>query len=175
MCRHCICGHWWILLVSGYAVEAGRSCKEKKPVKRAHVLLVEARLILPTKDGDLTRITFGLINRGNSDATFISKDRTYMLTDNPEEKVFKYLPAAPEEIPVPAIADAITLGDMRFKMPMSPEILAALNTGKARLFFFAHGEYREADGRVYPHPFSAMYDLLSVTKLIACPNDVTFK
>ena len=64
---------------------------------------------------------------------------------------------------------------MRFDFRLTPEKLAALKAGTARLFFFARGEYRDEAGKTYSLPFAEMYDPHFPGNLIACPNDVIFE
>lgn len=149
--------------------------KPAAPVKRARVLFVETKLIVPAKEDDPVRIAFGLMNTGEADATVTLKDRTYYFSTNPEQTVFKYQPAPAEEIPVSAIPNAIWRAEMRFNFRLTREKLDALKSGKARLFFYARGEYRDATGEVYPLPFAEMYDPVFSGNLIAPPKDIVFE
>ena len=45
---------------------------------------------------------------------------------------------------------------MRFDFRLTPEKLAALKAGTARLFFFARGEYRDEAGKTYSLPFAEL-------------------
>ncbi len=148
---------------------------ESKPAKHARVLFVEKKLILPTKEGDPVRISFGLMNIGNSDATVTLKDRTYYFSTDPAQTVFKFQPAPAVEIPVSAVPNAIWRAEMRFDFQVTPEKIEALKSGKARLFFYAHGEYRDATEETYLLPFEEMYDPMFPGNLISPPKDIVFE
>ena len=58
---------------------------------------------------------------------------------------------------------------------LTPEKINAIEDGRARLFFFARGEYKDSLGRVYPWPFCRMYDKDMPGNLIMCPDQMTIK
>jgi len=149
--------------------------KRAEPANHARVLFVETRLILPAKDGDPVTIAFGLMNTGNADATFTLKDRTYYFSVDPTQTVFKYQSTPPEEMPISAIPNAVWRAEMRFDLRLTPEKLDALNSGKARLFFYACGEYRDASGEIHPLPFAEMYDATFPGNLITPPKEIVFE
>jgi hypothetical protein len=149
--------------------------KLAEPPMRARVLYVETRLILPTKAGEPVRVTFGLINTGNADATFTLKDRTYFFSLDPTQTVFKYQPTPSEEMRISAIPNAVWRAEMRFDLDLPPDKLEALNTGNARLFFYARGEYRDAAGEMHSLPFAEMYDASFPGNLIAPPKNIVFQ
>jgi hypothetical protein len=64
---------------------------------------------------------------------------------------------------------------MRFDLRLTPDKLDALKSGKARLFFYARAEYRDATGKVYPLPFAEMYDPMFPGNLIAPPKNIVFE
>ncbi len=142
---------------------------------RPRILFTASSLILPPNENKPLRLAFGLVNRGDADGTVTIKDRTYCFSVDPSEKRFKYLPCSPQEISVPALPHTHYSGEMRFDFRFTPEKLAALKSGKARLFFFARAEYRDESNKTYPLPFSAMYDPHFQGTLIASPSDVVFE
>jgi hypothetical protein len=142
---------------------------------RPRILFVENRLILPSSPNEPLRIALGLMNRGDADGTVTLKDRTYYFSTDPTQKRFKYQASTSVETPVLAVPNAIWRGEMRFDFQLTPEKLAALKAGAARLFFFARCEYRDEAGNTYPLPFSGMYDPQFSGNLIACPSDVVFE
>ncbi len=143
--------------------------------QRPRVLFVETRLILPTKEGDPVRLAFGLMNTGNADAIFRIWDRTYLFSVDLTASTFAYQPAPAQEITVSAIPNAIWRAELRFDFRLTKVTLDALNNGKARLFFYARGEYRDAAGTTYPLPLAEMYDATFPGNLIAPPKGITFK
>jgi hypothetical protein len=145
------------------------------PVARPHIMFVENRLVLPPVDNEPLRISFGLMNRGGADGIFSLKDRTYFFSTDPSQKRFEYQPASSEEASITAVPNAIWRGEMRFGFDLTPEKLAALKSGDARLFFYARGAYRDEAGTTYPLPFAAMYDPYIPGNLVACPKDVVFE
>ena len=80
-----------------------------------------------------------------------------------------------EEVQVPAIANAGVRGEMRYEFEMTAEKLDALNAGKARLLFFARGQYTDESNAMHGLPFSAMYDATFPGNLVAVPEGVVFK
>src|SRR5207245_10118356 len=58
---------------------------------------------------------------------------------------------------------------------LSDEKLGALDAGRARLFVYARGEYRDRAGRVFPFPFARMYHPVVAGKLAICPSDIVFR
>jgi hypothetical protein len=142
---------------------------------RPHILFTASSLILPANESEPLRLAFSLVNRGDANGTVTIKDRTYCFSVDPSEKSFKYLPRSPQEISVPALPNTHYKGEMRFDFRFTPEKLVALKSGKARLFFFALGEYRDGSNKTYPLPFSAMYDPYFPGNLIAAPKDMIFE
>lgn len=148
---------------------------ENKPTKHARVLFVDKKRILPEKEDDPVRISFGLVNTGNTDATVTLKDRTFYFSIDPAQTVFKFQSSPAIEIPVSAIPNAIWRAEMRFDFRVTPEKIDALKSGKARLFFYAHGKYRDETGETYSLPFKEMYDPMFPGNLIAPPEDIIFE
>ena len=124
-----------------------KDAETAKPAARPRILFVENRLILSAKENEPLRLAFGVMNNGNADATVTFKDQTYYLGTDPSQKSFKHQTFPPEEFVVAAVPNAIYRSEMRFDFLLTPEKLAALNSGKARLFFFARGEYRDESTR----------------------------
>ena len=143
--------------------------------RRPRVLFVENRLILPTKESDPVRVAFGLMNTGNTDAVVRIWDRTYFFAVDPTDSTFAYQPAPPEEISISAIPNAIWRGELRFDFRLTKGKLVALNSGRARLFFYARAEYRDAVGTTYPLSLAEMYDATFPGNLIAPPKGIVFK
>src|ERR1700730_9845878 len=122
----------------------------QQPSRHAHVLFTEIRLVLPEKDSDPIRVTFGLMNTGDADAVFTIKDRTYYYTEDPNQTVFEYQRSPAEEVTLSAgVPTGVWRAEMRFDFRLTPEKLDALKSGKARLFFYARTEYRDSTG-TYP-------------------------
>ena len=143
--------------------------------KQARILFVDKKLILPEKEGDPVRISYGLVNTGNADATVTLRDSTFYFSTNPVQTVFKYQPNLAEEVQVSAIPNAVWRGEMRFNFQLTRDKLEALNSGKARLFFYAHVVCQDVTGKIYRIPFAEMYDPWFPGNLIAPPKDVVFE
>jgi len=143
--------------------------------KSARVLFVENRLVLPSQGRGPVAVSFGLMNTGNADAVVRIWDRTYFFSVHPEQTVFSYQSSPPEEVRVPAIPNAIVRGEMRYGFEITPEKLEALKAGKARLFFFARGQYSDGSGEAHPLLFSGMYDATFAGNLVAVPTGIVFK
>lgn len=143
--------------------------------KSARVLFVDSRLVLPPNGSGPVRISFGLMNTGNSDAVVTIWDRTYSFSTQPEQMEFPFVYSPPDKVQVPAIANAVVRGEMRYAFEMTAEKLDTLNAGKARLFFFARGQYTDQSNVMQELPFSAMYDVTFPGNLVAVPNGIVFK
>jgi hypothetical protein len=143
-------------------------------VERARLLFVESILHIPTSLEAPLRVAFGIINYGQKDAIFRLWDRTYFFATDPSQTVFAYQQTLPEEVRVAAIPNAVWHGEMRFNFQLNQDRIQALNSGAARLFFFARGEYIDEGGDAQRLPFSAMYDGLFPGKLISPPSEVRF-
>ena len=143
--------------------------------KGPRVLFVETKLIIPVETNQSLRISFGLMNIGDSDAIFSMRDHTYYFCTDPTQTVFKYQVTPPEDWAISAIPNAIWHGEIRFDFQLTPEKLIALRCRKARLFFYARGEYRDGTGRTTLLPFAEMFDELFPRHLVACPKGITFE
>ena len=149
--------------------------RAEPPAKSARVLFVESRLLLPPQGSGPVAISFGLMNTGNADAVVKIWDRTYFFSVHPEQTVFPYQSSPPEKVHVPAIPNAIVRGELRYRFEITPEKLDALKAGKARLFFFARGQYSDGSGKAHPLPLSGMYDATFAGNLVAVPTGIVFK
>ena len=149
--------------------------KPASPVNNAQVIIVEKKLILPANEDDPVRISFGLMNIGDTDATVTLKNHTFYFSTDPAQKVFKHQPNPAVEIPVLAIPNAIWRAELRFDFRLTAEKLEALKGGEARLFFYAKGEYQDATGETYSLPFAEMYDPMFPGNLVAPQNDIVFE
>ncbi len=170
--------HEWKAKAEAHALDLVGKTVPSHPsvsVKCARVLFVETRLILPTAESDLVRISFGLMNVGDIDAVVTIRDHTYFFSTDPQQTVFAYISAPAEEMLIRAIPNAIWHAEMRFDFRLSREKLEILGSGKARLFFYARGEYRDTTGQSYPLPFAEMYDAILPGNLIAPPKAIIFE
>ena len=144
--------------------------------KRARVLFVESKLLLPEDDDGQIVLAYGLMNYGDADAIVTLQDFTYYFTIDPEKKVFEYQETAPQEIQLAAIPNAMWRGEARLSFELTPTKRIALDSGQARLFFlYARGQYHDASGTLYPLPFTGMYDGTFPGHIVACPRDVVFR
>ena len=146
-----------------------------QPAALAKVHIVETKLIIPDEISQPLRISFGLINMGSGDATFRIWDRTYYFSTDPTQKVFKYQSAPSHEISIEAIPNAVWRGEIRFDFQMTPEKIAALKSGSARLFLMAKAEYHREDDSSIPLRFEHMYDADFPGNLVVPPDDVAFE
>jgi hypothetical protein len=117
-------------------------------------------------------VDFILRNSGDIEATGNLSDVTYYFSLNPSQNSFAYQHSEPVNFTV--APDAEFNGQMRFEFDLTNEKLAALTDGRARLFFFARGEYKDTLERTYPLPFCRLYDKDIVGNLIFCPDKIRF-
>jgi len=146
------------------------------PTRRARVVILDSTLVFPEKPGEPWRVKFTLVNTGEEDAIVSIKDKTLVFDVALSETKFSVQPNPALEFPVQAMPGTGNHAEMRFDVDYTPERREALDTGKARLFIFARGEYRDNTGTVYPLPFARMYDpQMAAGNLVFCPNEITFE
>jgi hypothetical protein len=143
-------------------------------VEGAHLHFVENHLLNPTALDVPLRVAFSVMNTGDLDAIFRMWDQSYFYTVDPSKTVFHCQESPPEELRVPAVPNTVWRGEFRFSIRLSNEKIYALDHGKARLFFYARGEYFDKCGIKKPLPFKAMYDRTFPGNLIAPSNNVRF-
>ena len=144
-------------------------------IKRARVLIVEKKLVIPSDEDEPLRMVFGFMNLGDADAVVTIRDSTYYVSTDPKQTVFKYQPSPPFKIPVEAVPNAIWHAELRYNIKFTPEKLKALKKGDARLLFYARVNYQDSTGEEHPLPFAEMYDYAMQGNLIAPPDDTQFE
>jgi hypothetical protein len=168
------------LLLGGWSISSSPRNLDARgpaapPAKSARVVFVDNRLVLPPNGSGPVTISFGLMNTGNADAVVTIWDRTYFFSTHSEQTEFPFVSSPSEEVQVPAIANAVVRGEMRYEFAMTAEKLDALNAGKARLLFYARGQYTDESNTVHGLPFSAVYDATFPGNLIAVPKGIVFQ
>jgi hypothetical protein len=153
---------------------------EQEPLKRTddkrpYVHFGRTELTEPLRAGVSPRVVFSLQNTGPKEATVKMHAAAWYLTYDRNDRALDYKPrpefAAPSFIIGP-------WGRYDGHMPFPDFILtadqaAALNSGRAWLFFFSRGEYIDEEGKGYPLDFLRVYDKSVPGQLIL--TDATFK
>jgi hypothetical protein len=140
---------------------------------RPYVFFKLAALKNPLADGEKPVVQIVLANSGQTEAHGKIWDNTFFYEIPPFKSTFNYQPREPINF---SLAPGAEMGgELRYDFIMTKEKLEALQSGKARLYFFSRGEYQGEDGTVYPLPFCRMYDKGIAGNLIVCADDVIIR
>lgn len=145
----------------------GKVTAEKK---RPYVFFRYVSLKKPLLAGEKPVIEFVLANNGQAEANGKLWDNTFFYEIQPFKGAFKYQSSDPVSFSL--APDAVMHGELRFDFIATKEHIEALQSGIARLYFFARGEYRGEDGTIYSLPFCRRYDKDMSSSLILCPDDI---
>lgn len=138
---------------------------------RPNVIFLDTKLVLPEKPNEPVIVKFTLVNNGESDAVVTIWDKTLIYNLTGETK-FSYQSNEPLTFSVTAMKGVGNHAEMCFYGAFTPEMWMFLKAGKARLFVFARGTYRNGDGTIYPLPFARMYHPELPGNLIFCPDSI---
>ena len=142
--------------------------------ERPYVFFKMTKLVMPLAAGEKPTVEFILANSGQMEAIGFIRDITYFFDIDPVEERYEYQNTEPISFSLAPTAE--WNGQLRrFSFVLTKEKIKAIKDGRARLFFFAHGEYKDSLGRVYPLPFCRMYDKDMPSNLIICPDQMTIK
>ena len=140
---------------------------------RPYVVFASAQLVVPSDRDRPIQVTFDLKNNGQSEAVGSFKDFTYYFSTHPEQREFSYQHSEPVTF---SLAPAEQWrGYFLPSFVLSAVKIAALNSGTARLFVYAKGEYRDVAGNSHQLPFRRMYHPTVDGNLAICPDDIVFK
>lgn len=139
---------------------------------RPCVIVANSELVSSADPTKPIQIRFSLKNTGQTSATGSFKDFTYYFSTNDEQKEFPYQPSNPLFFSL-APSEEWT-GYFIPSFSLTPEKLRSLNEGKARLFLYARGEYRDANGSSYKLPFAQMYNPDVPGRLVISPSTIRF-
>jgi len=140
--------------------------------ERPYVFFKMTRLLKPLAIGDETTVEYKLANSGQMEAIGFIRDITYYFDFDPAEHSFEYQKSIPVNFSLAPTAELY--GQLRFSFVLTEEKLTAIVDGRARLYFFARGEYKDSLDRVYPLPFCRMYDNDMPGNLIICSDQMKF-
>ena len=140
---------------------------------RPYVILTSTELVMPSDAAKPIQALFDLKNTGQTNAVGSFTDFTYYFSTQPEQHEFSFQHCEP--VPFSLAPSEQWRGYFSPPFVLSPEKLEALNAGKARLFFYAKGEYRDDDGKTYQFPFARMYHPAVKGHLAVCPDNIIFK
>ena len=140
---------------------------------RPYVIVANTELVTPAEPTKPVQIRFALKNTGQTHATGSFTDFTYYFSTQPDQREFAY--QSSDAVSFSLAPSEQWSGYFLPSFVLSPEKLQALNEGKARLFFYARGEYRDANGKTYKLPFAQMYHSEVAGRLAVCPTNVVFR
>ncbi len=140
---------------------------------RPYVIFTSTILVRPPNLSQPIQVVFYLKNTGQSEAVGSLRDFTYYFSVNPEQREFPYQHSEAVSFSLAPSEQWSTHYSPQFVL--SDEKLEALNAGRARLFIYARGKYKDASGRVYNLPFARMYHPSVAGHLAIPPDDILFK
>jgi len=141
--------------------------------ERPYVFFKMTKLLNPLAVGEKPTVEFILANSGKREAIGFIRDITYFFDIDPLEESYEYQNSEPLSFSLAPTEE--WNGQMRLSFVLSKQKINAIEDGRARLFFFARGEYKDSLGRVYPLPFCRTYDKDMSSNLIMCPDQMTIK
>jgi hypothetical protein len=137
---------------------------------RPYVFIKEIGLREPLTAGKNPIIIFTVSNSGSREAYITIKDATGQFEVAPFRDSWEYNPG--EQVTFTLAPTAMHVGRIEFPVTLTEEQIKALDDGRARLLFFAWGEYRDEAGQTYPLSFCQLYDKESLYRLTVCPNSI---
>jgi hypothetical protein len=140
---------------------------------RPYVVVASTELVIPADHTEPVQVVFDLKNTGQTEAVGTLRDFTYYFSTDAAQREFAYQHS--ESIPFSLAPGEQWRGHFLPSFVLSNEKLEALDAGRARLFVYARGEYRDPAGRVFPFPFARMYHPVVAGKLAISPRDIVFK
>jgi hypothetical protein len=141
--------------------------------QRPYVVFAEAQLILPSDRSQPIQVTFDLKNIGQTEAIGSMRDFTYNFSVDPRQKEFGFHES--QRVSFRLAPNEQWRGYFLPTFVLSEDKLKALNSGEARLFVYAKGEYRDSAGIMFEMPFSRMYHQAVRGMLAIVPDDIVFK
>jgi hypothetical protein len=150
-------------------VDAKRGSASPRP----YVVFGSSELVFPSGDAKPLQVVFYLKNTGQAGAVGTIRDFTYYFSIRPEQKEFAYQTSEPTSFSLAPSEQ--WRAHFLPTFVLTPEKRTALESGRARLFVYARGEYRDESGRVYQLLFARMYHPLVAGNLAIPPDNVTFR
>lgn len=147
--------------------------QENSEVTRPYVVVASTQLFIPQDSSKPVQVLFDLKNTGQTSAHGQFKDFTYYFSTKPEQREFAYQKSEPVSFSLAPSEQ--WRGHFLPTLVLSPEKLKALNSGAARLFVYAIGEYRDSHGKQYSLSLARMYHPSVVGHLAMPPDSVVFK
>jgi len=141
--------------------------------QRPYVVLAEAQLILPSDRSQPIQVTFDLKNTGQTEAIGSMRDFTYYFSVDPWQREFGFQES--QRVGFRLAPNEQWHGYFLPTFVLSEDKLKALNSGEARLFVYARGEYRDSAGNSFEILFSRMYHQVVRGMLAIVPDDIVFK
>ena len=155
----------WTKMFSPPSVEAAAA--------RPYVIVASTELLIPPDHTKPVQVVFDVKNTGQMEALGSIRDFTYYFSTDAAQREFAYQHSEP--ITFSLAPGEQWRGHFLPSFVLSDEKLGALDAGRARLFVYARGEYRDRAGRVFQFPFARMYHPVVAGKLAICPSDIVFR
>jgi hypothetical protein len=146
---------------------------DTSPKERPYVFTHENVITKPLTGGESTTIRIMFENTGPGEVTVTMKNSTacFVVDGRRALKYAPYDPAATISFIIPPKHRGE--GILRFPGQLTDADIRGLHEGRAKLYFFARGEYRDESGRKYPLDFRRKYDPEMPGLLAVCEDSIT--
>ncbi|MEO8459654.1 MAG: hypothetical protein ABI451_03920 [Dokdonella sp.] len=151
----------------------GKPIEQSSAVTRPYVIVASTELVVPQDPSKPIQVNFNLKNSGQTGANGQFTDFTYYFSIKPEQREFSY--QSSDATSFSLAPSEQWRGHFFPTFLLSVEKLKALNSGAARLFVYAKGEYHDSSGKRYSLPFARMYHPSVAGHLAMPPDDIVFK
>jgi hypothetical protein len=138
-------------------------------VQRPRVFIKSSKLYQALGTSDKIDIELWISNGGDIDAAGELTDISFRFDPSEPPIRLQYQPGVTVRFDLAPTQD--TYLRLSSTLPMTPEMIKALNEGTARLYVFSRGSYTGGKGDTYPLPFCRMYHPTMPGNLIHCPED----
>ena len=140
---------------------------------RPYAIFASSELTLPPDRSKTVQVLFDLKNTGQVEAVGSLRDFTYYFSTNPKQLEFAFQSSAAVKFSL--APNEQWRGHFLPPFVLTAEKLTALNSGAARLFVYARGEYRDPAGKTYNLPFERIYHPTVSGHLAMPPDNIVFR
>ena len=149
------------------------TAKASSVAERPYLIFASTELVLPSDRRQPIQVVFDLKNTGQGEAVGSLREFTYYFSTHAEQREFAYQHSEGSSFSLAPSEQ--WRGHFLPPFVLTKEKLEALNSGSARLFVYARGEYRDASGKVFSLSFARVYHPSVAGHLSIPPDDVVFK
>lgn len=143
------------------------------PKERPYVFVHKEELTKPLTSGEPVTIRVGYENTGPGEITLTTRNSTacFIVDGSRSFKYAPYDPTALVSIAIPPKHRSEVI--LKFPLQLTDADVKAVLDGRAKLYFFARGEYKDESGRKYPLDFRRIYNPELPGSLGVCEDSIT--